>query len=375
MPLDRVFALLFLVGRIAEGLVVRTSPGLQLSGSFGTHSNMSRQLQRTDTWDAGKENPLPPGLHEYDRELLGQGAFGRVYGISSKCGHGKLAVKVIKLYKKSEKDEIENEAKAMRLLSNSHEPFFLKFYKVAYFEYRRNCWAASMIMERAGSEDFITTIVSHHKRDGSLYSTNGHLSPSGAELLTIFVDVANALSVMHKKHMFHRDVKPDNVRVIDGHGILIDYGFTCSSPDDADSVVRDGLIKCNIDDPVGTDVYLPPECRNRGQFVKCGRKPQSLDVFALGVTLYVLFVGRFPPFPETRSQNYDISKDADFREMVPSDLQDLMQMMLDPKPKLQVAAIYVVTKVIKHMREHEVDYKTRTPLPDTAASKHCQYPY
>lgn len=348
MPLGRVFALLVVLGRIAAGLVVGTSPGrIQLSGSFGTHANLSL-LQRTEAWIAGDENPLPPFLKSYEREFLGEGSYGQVYGIVSRCGRGNLAVKVIKEYD----IDIENEAKAMKFLSDTGEPFFLKFYNLGFFPYNEGAAAktkeaAYMIMESAGSKGLLESIISHYENE------KGH--PSKLELLTVFVDVAKAVAVMHKNHMYHRDIKPANILVIDGHGVLIDYGFACADPL---SITK---LKMCDKDSAGTLAYLPPECRECGsQLTSCSREPQSLDVFALGVTLLNVVVGQFPELSDETSdcRPYDISKDATlqryclrclFTKRVPTRLRSLMQNMLSSDPSRQPTAAEVANEVNEYM--------------------------
>jgi serine/threonine-protein kinase len=102
-----------------------------------------------------------------------------------------------------------------------------------------------------------------------------------APALRILLEVSEVLRYLHGEGVVHRDVKPGNI-MLSGAGKvkLIDLGFAAEeeAPDAAPA-----------DTTVGTVAYLSPE-QARGQ---AGADLRS-DIYALGVTLFHLVVGRLP---------------------------------------------------------------------------------
>ncbi|CAN0236762.1 unnamed protein product [Ectocarpus sp. 12 AP-2014] len=118
---------------------------------------------------------------------------------------------------------------------------------------------------------------------------------SESEARPVFVQVARALQYMHSKSIVHRDVKPENVMIVDRtapdglypEAKLLDFGL--SKAIDADT---GGSVARTF---VGTPSYLAPEVEER----KGGKgKPYGtpVDCWSLGAMLYVMLVARFPEF-------------------------------------------------------------------------------
>jgi len=93
--------------------------------------------------------------------------------------------------------------------------------------------------------------------------------------------IANALAEAHAHGIVHRDLKPANIMVT-RHGLkVLDFGL-------ARILTETGLTERNV--VMGTPAYMAPEQLE-------GREPSSrTDLFALGLILYEMAVGRLP-FP------------------------------------------------------------------------------
>ena len=106
--------------------------------------------------------------------------------------------------------------------------------------------------------------------------------------LTIALQVADALAASHKAQIVHRDLKPDNIILItrgrDRDFVkLLDFGIAKLTNDTRGSHrTRTGLV-------LGTPAYMSPEqCEGRANV------DHRTDIYALGICLYEMLVGRVP---------------------------------------------------------------------------------
>ncbi len=99
-----------------------------------------------------------------------------------------------------------------------------------------------------------------------------------------FLDVLNALEVVHNKGHVHRDIKPGNILRYDYPNgdfkyALSDFGLISPSDrSDTTNITSTGVV-------IGTEVYMARECYLNGF---CAATIQS-DIYSLGVLLLFLF--------------------------------------------------------------------------------------
>ncbi|MGT3070697.1 protein kinase domain-containing protein [Pseudomonas putida] len=88
-----------------------------------------------------------------------------------------------------------------------------------------------------------------------------------------------AVGVLHRRNLLHRDIKPDNLHLgSDGQLRLLDFGLAYCP----------GLSEDPLHDVPGTPSYLAPEAFD-------GQPPSPRqDLYAVGVTLYHLLTGHYP---------------------------------------------------------------------------------
>lgn len=95
-------------------------------------------------------------------------------------------------------------------------------------------------------------------------------------LLQVFRDVASALVMMHRRNIFHGDLKPNNILLSkSGHVKVFDFGLSWVKGQDKDRIQ-------------GTPEYMSPE-----QIKKMVN--EKTDIFNFGATMYRLLTRHFIP--------------------------------------------------------------------------------
>ncbi|MCO5991951.1 serine/threonine-protein kinase [Actinoallomurus rhizosphaericola] len=122
----------------------------------------------------------------------------------------------------------------------------------------------------------VTRFIDGHPLDGVVRAA-GPLS--GGPLARVAIGLAEAVAAIHEAGVVHRDLKPNNVMMVDGAPVVIDFGIAHAA--DATRLTRTGLV-------VGTPGYLGPEILD-------GRPPgPAVDVYGWAATVAFAATGRAP---------------------------------------------------------------------------------
>jgi len=155
------------------------------------------------------------------------------------------------------------------------------------------------------------------------------------EALRIVREVANGLDFAHRQGVVHRDVKPGNVLLTEGHAYIADFGVALPiGPEAEEHLTRTGLA-------IGTPAYMSPE-QASGERTIDGRS----DIYGLGCVLYEMLAGSLPfdgPTPQSilvRRLTDDAAPIRTLRRDVPPNIERVLirAMARDPNDRFYTAA-------------------------------------
>lgn len=165
-------------------------------------------------------------------------------------------------------------------------------------DYRRDFLREAQNLSRLDNDHIVKVLETIEENDTVYYvmeylsggNLDQHILSHGKlscrEALDIAIQIGEALKCMHAQHMLHLDLKPLNVmRGEDGHIVLIDFELSkCFGADgQPESSTRIGQ---------GTTGYAPIE---QHSFNKADGFMPTLDIYALGATLFKMLTGCVPP--------------------------------------------------------------------------------
>ncbi len=195
---------------------------------------------------------------------IGQGGMGTVYKANQTSVNRTVAIKILSQQAVKDKTYVARffqEARAAGKLSH------------------KNLIAAIDVGEANGLYYFVMEYVIG-KSCRSLVEAHGPFDEKRA--IDLAVQMAEVLDHIHRHHMVHRDVKPENMLLApDGTVKLCDFGLAKSTVSMEQSLTQPGLA-------VGTPYFMSPE-QVRGD----ADVDIRADLYSLGTSLYFLVTGRY----------------------------------------------------------------------------------
>ena len=232
-------------------------------------------------------------------EMIGEGAFGKVYKGQRKCTNQIVAIK--KIVKKGKKEkELKNLRQEIDILHRL---------------YHENIIQCLDSFETNSEFCLVTELAT-----GQLYEiVQEDKKLPEKQIKEIALQLTSALFYLHNNNIIHRDIKPQNV-LISASGIIkiCDFGFARAIDN-----------KTMITSIKGTPLYMAPELLKEYPYNK------KADLWSLGVILYELYVGQ-PPFYTNNFQTllHKIAKEEiRYPDSMSPEFKDFLKGLLVKNPK------------------------------------------
>lgn len=242
-------------------------------------------------------------------ELIGIGGMADVYLADDITTGRKVAVKILKeeyLTNEDFKRRFRNESKAIALLSH---PNIVKIYDVSFGER-----VQFIVMEYVPG----ITLKEYIQQQGKV---------GWKETVHFTVQILRALQHAHDNGIVHRDVKPQNVMLLqDGTVKVMDFGIARFARENGRTISEKAI---------GSVHYISPE-QARGEVAD-----ERSDIYSVGIVMYELLTGQLPFDGESpvaialKQMQAEAKRPREINPDIPEGLEEIVMRAMQKDPDLR----------------------------------------
>lgn len=211
------------------------------------------------------------GRYKID-SVIGQGSAGTVYKAVQELIGREVAIKVLHDYLVSDQEFIKRFTQEAKASSRLSHPNIITIYDFGVIPQGGRPYIAMDLLKGTPLSDLLAEV--------------NHLRVE--EAVPIFKQVCGALAEAHRQGVVHRDVKPENIVLVERSGqrlfpIVVDFGIARLVQEESDvaRITRTGTV-------CGSPTYMSPEqCTS-------SKVDHRSDIYSLGVVIYETLTGEVP---------------------------------------------------------------------------------
>lgn len=267
-------------------------------------------------------------------ELLGKGACGSVWRATQLETHRPVALKLVRadLVTETVFSRVANEIELSRQLDHK---YIAKVYDSQVTS--SLCYYAMELVEGADLGEYISNNKDNLKK-----------------LLVMMLKICSGVSHAHAQGIVHRDLKPANVLITpEGDPRIVDFGVAKSILDGQSANDDDSPAGAN--EALGTPIFMSPEQAlglNERIDARC-------DVYALGVTMYIILAHRHPISLDRKNRwtmlksivDEPVRPPSQFRPDINPELERIVMKSLEKDPDARYQTAGFLGKALRQFLE------------------------